>query len=151
MTEQLLSPTPLPEAAGERVETFLRWFTDVLSPVLTAEWGRNDRVLCEHWWEHPEAVARLLALHDAWTVMVEGDEDSEPSADGPSRWWIEHFDPHLDALLHPGKGPFRFCRNGHAPEKFTGWPAPDAGQLHLPAIDGPADAGEAAAALDLTD
>ncbi len=117
MTEQLLSPTPLPEAAGERVETFLRWFTDVLSPVLTAEWGRNDRVLCEHWWEHPEAVARLLALHDAWTVMVEGDEDSEPSADGPSRWWIEHFDPHLDALLHPGKGPFRFCRNGHAPEK----------------------------------
>jgi len=56
---------------------------------------------CVRWRDHPEAVARLGALWSAYEAL-------RGSATGRSRWWTEHADPQLGALMAPD-GPFARC------------------------------------------
>jgi hypothetical protein len=65
----------------------------------------HDRKLrwCPHWHEHPEAVARLDALWQAWEALrlVPGT--------GIASWWTTYADPIMGRLLDPDHGPFRRC------------------------------------------
>lgn len=51
------------------------------------------------WWRSAEAIARLEALWRAWEHLR-----LDP-ATGPSVWWRDHADPHMNVLLS-SDGPF---------------------------------------------
>jgi hypothetical protein len=79
------------------VDAFVRGF---LAPVYRREVSpRGESRWDPEWWRHPEAVARLEALHLAWEALrLEG-------ATGMSVWWRDHADYHLAVLMGP-TGPF---------------------------------------------
>ena len=65
-------------------------------------------VWCPRWWEHPAAVMRLNALWRSWEVLR-----MQPG--GISVWWVQHYDPHMRALLDADRGPFYRCHKAHTP------------------------------------
>lgn len=90
------------------VETFLvRIYARHYRPVGEWRW-------CALWWEHPEAIARLEALWQAFEVLRD-----DPGT-GPATWWQVYVDPTMAALADD-QGPFAQCKSGreayhHAPE-----------------------------------
>ena len=57
---------------------------------------------CPQWWDHPEALKRLMALWDAWEQ-----QQTDPKAN-LSDWYINHHDPQLADIQAP-TGPFASC------------------------------------------
>ena len=132
--------TPAEDAAD-----LVAWVRDVLAPGITRDLNtRGQLVWCAQWFDHPEAVARLWAMALAYSTLVEAED---AAADGASTWWLQHADPHLAVLMNKDTGPFSQCIRDHRPTTGLPWMDPSAGVM-LPAIAGPQDAGEAAAALD---
>jgi hypothetical protein len=85
------------------------WVDDWLLPRIErplATGGGSGVCWCPHWWDHPEAVARLEALRDAWTKARVG------TASAMASWWIEKLDPTLRVIL-AADGPFARCREQH--------------------------------------
>jgi hypothetical protein len=133
--------TPAEDAAD-----LVAWVRDVLVPGITRDLNpRGQLVWCSHWFDHPEAVARLGAMALAYSALVEADD---AAADGPSTWWLQHADPHLAVLMNKDTGPFSQCIRDHRSTTGLPWLEPPA-DVMLPAIAGtPQDATEAAAELD---
>ena len=77
------------------------WVHDTVAAI-TARPLRGEYAWCPLWWEHPEAVFRFEALHNAWTELA-----PEPGA-ALSIWIRDHLDPCLQVLLSP-TGPFADC------------------------------------------
>ena len=77
-------------------------------------------VWCPRWWEHPGAAMRLKALWHSWEVLR-----LQPG--GTSTWWVQHYDPHMRALLDADRGPFYRCHKTHTPPQRlrTETPPPD--------------------------
>ena len=65
------------------------------------------------WWESKEAVQRIEALWRAWEAARQDEKD------GPSTWWVNHCDPHMNVLLSMD-GPFADSRD----ENDVGDPLP---------------------------
>lgn len=63
-----------------------------------------DRVWCEDWRLHAEAVSRLTSLWGEW--------ETANSAGRLGAWWRDYCDPAMDRLLDE-RGPFSRCRRGH--------------------------------------
>jgi len=82
-------------------------WVDKLMPYVESP-GRQDAVWCSSWVEHPEAVWRFTALHQAF-VHATVDEDL-------SSWWVNHFDRHAP-MLFGTSGIFEACRDGHASDR----------------------------------
>ena len=61
------------------------------------------------WWDHPEAVDRLRALHLQQLVAMPTKDDPAGSL---SSWWVDHWDRHA-VVLFGRTGPFGQCRDGH--------------------------------------
>ncbi len=57
---------------------------------------------CLRWWDHPEAVVRLSALHCSYRELL------VPGGTGPGVWLRDHLDPALERLLG-NEGPFATC------------------------------------------
>ena len=62
----------------------------------------NEVSWCARWWEHAEALSRLMACWEAFEVMR-----LEP-APALSVWWRDHLDVHMAALTRVN-GPFKQC------------------------------------------
>lgn len=90
------------------------WVRDWLLPVWTRDVSTDSLTWCPQWWRHPEAVARLTALWQAWEQLR-----LEPGA-GMSTWWRDHADHHLTVLLN-SQHTFKGCGSikGH-----TDYPVP---------------------------
>lgn len=69
------------------------WVSSWLIPVWTRDVSADRLTWCPQWWRHPEAVARLTALWQAWEQLR-----LEPGA-AMSVWWRDHADHHLPVLL----------------------------------------------------
>lgn len=91
--------TPPPEFFFTDVISF---YTDHLAPMIRRRDG-GGRSWCPQWWRHPEAVARLTALHHAWEALR-----LEPGT-GMSTWWTYHFEPCYAVLSDAERGPFQAC------------------------------------------
>lgn len=112
MSDQEVSPAPDPEEIGtpelppgpsEAVE---QWVGKLVA--LIESQPRNDATWCPSWAEHPEAVWRFTALHQAFVLAhVEADLSS---------WWVNHFDRHALALFGPS-GIFEACKSGHESDR----------------------------------
>ncbi|WP_223836023.1 DUF4913 domain-containing protein [Streptomyces venezuelae] len=107
--------TQTPEAGGEAAEFYFAdvfaFVTDYLAVMIRRPLDGTSATWCPHWWEHPEAGARLSALWLAWEHL------RHDPALGMTTWWIHHADPHLKVLMDPRQGPFAACSpEGHARE-----------------------------------
>lgn len=89
----------------ELVEQFVMWVEMLLHDIESVPNEASDRHWCPEWWQHPEAVARLMALHEAYKQAV---QENTLSA-----WWVQHWDPHT-RVLFSGLGPFKDCQRRHA-------------------------------------
>lgn len=69
------------------------WVSSWLIPVWTRDVSADRLTWCPQWWRHPEAVARLTALWQAWEQLR-----LEPGT-AMSVWWRDHADHHLPILL----------------------------------------------------
>ncbi|MFE3023358.1 DUF4913 domain-containing protein [Nocardia tengchongensis] len=78
---------------------------------------------CPEWWKHGEAVGRFSAMWRAFEALRQGETVE------PSKWWTEHFDPHMDRLLDTQFGAFKYCSvtDGHSDKlcKLPCTPAPE--------------------------
>lgn len=82
---------------------FLGWVEAMLHDIESVPDEEGVRFWCSKWWEHPEAVARLSALHTGYIQAVADDQLSQ--------WWIHQWDAHARVLFGP-TGPFEACRYG---------------------------------------
>lgn len=93
---------PLTEAPGGLSE-----FVDgVLLPYLTAGHPKQT-TWCTQWREHPDAVHRLAAISDQWSLML-AQEDAVLH-----EFFRDVLDYHMPLLIDPDKGAFRRCGYGH--------------------------------------
>ncbi|WP_129661217.1 DUF4913 domain-containing protein [Rothia uropygialis] len=60
---------------------------------------------CPEWWKHPEAAARMRALHVAYIQASAANE--------LSGWWVHHWDAHHRWLFDASTGIFRVCGYSH--------------------------------------
>lgn len=90
---------------GELIQQFVMWVEMFVHDVESVSDESTGRHWCSEWWQHPEAVARLKALYEAYK---QADEENTMSA-----WWIQHWDPQARTLLS-GTGPFKDCQRQHA-------------------------------------
>ncbi|MFF0544311.1 DUF4913 domain-containing protein [Nocardia thailandica] len=90
---------------GNPVEFFVQYLGKVYMRQIT---DTSDTVWCPDWYRHPEALARVDAL---WQAFESARNHGGP---GMSRWFRDHADWHMERLFDP-KGPFKYCsvRNGH--------------------------------------
>ncbi|GAA4312355.1 hypothetical protein BJY14_005735 [Actinomadura luteofluorescens] len=86
------------------LETMAKWVNYLLVPVYINQVSPL-RPWCSHWWEHPEALARLHALWIAWQGLTDAPACGHT---GPSVWHRDHLDPALARLRAPD-GPFAEC------------------------------------------
>ncbi|MFF0637831.1 DUF4913 domain-containing protein [Nocardia sp. NPDC004151] len=94
---------------------------------------------CPEWWKHGEAVGRFSAMWRAFEALRQGETVE------PSKWWTDHFDPHMDRLLDTQFGAFKYCSvaEGHKDKlcKLPCTPAPESvfGEAadETPATDNP--------------
>ncbi|WP_182348753.1 DUF4913 domain-containing protein [Tomitella gaofuii] len=104
--------TPTDSASEEQPEPLYNsayeFFTDYVAPAYARKW-RGDRIWCDQWWRHPEAVVRISACWQAFEAA---------RCDAPealSSFWLLHLDPHMSQLSDPS-GPFVDCRMSHLGE-----------------------------------
>ena len=86
-----------------------------LLPVYRRSVRGHDRVWCPCWWEHAEALSRLVALWRAWELL------RLDAGTGMSVWWRDHADHHLTILLS-ADGPFKGCEDGHSDRRLEQLP-----------------------------
>lgn len=91
-------PAPFYEFVSEFVEDFL-------APTIERKLVGSGRGLtwCPQWWVHPEAIARLMAMWEAWETL-RGDGGTAMSS-----WWSAHCDHHLGVLMNGESGPLNLC------------------------------------------
>lgn len=103
---------PGPGAAGTGQTEFpdmdeLRtWVADHIAPMVrkTTTTGEGGGIRwCRRWWEHIDAVERVIALYLAW-----GELSADDSATWLSVFLRDHLDPHFSVLTSP-YGPFYAC------------------------------------------
>ncbi len=89
---------PFYEFVSEFVEDFL-------APTIERKLVGSGRGLtwCPQWWVHPEAIARLMAMWEAWETL-RGDGGTAMSS-----WWSAHCDHHLGVLMNGESGPLNLC------------------------------------------
>lgn len=91
------------------------WYVNLLAPTIERRLdasGTGTLTWCPQWWQHPEAIARLEALWRAWEICRDADGEA------PSRWFWQHCDPTLTALMDAKTGPMSDCTPaGH--RKYT--------------------------------
>ncbi len=89
---------PFYEFVSEFVEDFL-------APIIERKLVGSGRGLtwCPQWWVHPEAIARLMAMWEAWETL-RGDGGTAMSS-----WWSAHCDHHLGVLMNGESGPLNLC------------------------------------------
>lgn len=88
---------------------FLAWVETILPRI---ESPSENGIWCTQWWDHPEVVDRLDALHLAWLSAAKDNE--------LSNWWVVHWDHHWPRLTSRD-GPFRECRDGTHQRKDRKW------------------------------
>ncbi|WP_019146620.1 DUF4913 domain-containing protein [Aeromicrobium massiliense] len=89
--------------AGLHYADVFEFVGDFLAVVYARKIGGNSGFRwCARWHHHPEAVARLTALWEAFETLR-----TEPGT-AMSTWWNDHADPTM-ATLTAGDGPFREC------------------------------------------
>jgi len=86
----------------------VEWVEQWLLPM----WRRRPQRWCPSWWMHPEAVARLDAMWQAWEQL------RQVPGVGPSTFLRDHLDPHM-AVLTSNEGPFARCTadSGHGEDQ----------------------------------
>lgn len=88
-------------------EPVVQWVEQLVAYVESP--SREDSAWCPSWTEHPEAVWRFTALHQAF-VLASVDADL-------SSWWVNHFDRHAP-MLFGQRGIFETCTtNGHVVDR----------------------------------
>lgn len=107
----------LSESDKDHFNTWVEWFFSTLeSANFTSGWYSP----CDRWWEHPEALSRLVALWHSYAALMtpevdeDGqitDEDSQKVADGYLSWWKE-VDHHKHVLFSGSTSPFSPCGGG---------------------------------------
>lgn len=90
---------------SELIQQFVMWVVMFVHDVEAVPDEPTGRHWCPEWWQHPEAVARLKSLFEAYK---QADEDNTMSA-----WWVQHWDPQSRILFSP-VGPFKNCQRQHA-------------------------------------
>ncbi len=105
--------------ATPRFADLVSFVQHYLAPATDTRLG-GPVVWCPRWWEHPAAAMRLKALWHSWEVLR-----LQPG--GTSTWWVQHYDPHMRALLDADRGPFYRCHKTHTPPQRlrTETPPPD--------------------------
>jgi len=105
-----------PQLREPRYATLEAYVTGFLCPIIARRQVGQGRgyVWCPEWWRHGEAVARLMALWEAWEFAR---LDGGPAM---STWWTVHCDGQMAVLMDAENGPFHLCR----PDHHTGTPAP---------------------------
>ncbi len=104
------------EPQEPRYPTLEAFVIEFLGPIIARRQVGQGRgfVWCPEWWRHAEAVARLMALWEAWEFAR---LDGGPAM---SSWWTIHCDAQLGVLMNGEDGPFHLCR----PERHGGTPPP---------------------------
>jgi hypothetical protein len=95
------------------VEAFVVGF---LAPTIARKLVSGGRGLtwCPQWWMHAEAIARLMALWEAWEALrLDG-------GTAMGTWWRDHCGPQLGVLMNGEEGPLHLCK----PDHHGGIPAP---------------------------
>lgn len=88
----------------ELIQQFIMWVELTIHDTESVSDTKNERYWCPQWWDHPEAVNRLSALHAAYIQAV---------ADNTmSSWWVQHWDSHTRVLFSQ-HGPFENCQSRH--------------------------------------
>ena len=91
------------EAEAVTPADLVEWVEHIVSRLESVDRSSGQH-WCSQWWNHPEAVDRLRALHERWL---------EAQADGAmSNWWVGHFDSHA-SILFAKRGPFGECGTTH--------------------------------------
>ncbi|WP_405476583.1 DUF4913 domain-containing protein [Paenarthrobacter ilicis] len=90
---------------AQLIEQFVMWVEMFVHDVESVPDEPTGRHWCPEWWQHPEVVARLKALYEAY---IQADAENTMSA-----WWIQHWDPQA-RVLFSGAGPFKSCQRQHA-------------------------------------
>jgi len=76
--------------------------------------GGRGLTWCPQWWMHAEAIARLMALWEAWEALrLDG-------GTAMGTWWRDHCGPQLGVLMNGEEGPLHLCK----PDHHGGIPAP---------------------------
>lgn len=103
------APPPVPPQPGKpaaaapvRLGELAGWVQDWLLPTFRRMPGGARGRWCLRWWDHPEAVVRLAALHCSYRELLAG------GGTGPGVWLRDHLDPALERLLG-NEGPFVTC------------------------------------------
>lgn len=100
-----MSEEETPELSPEELlAQFIEWVEMMIHDLESVPDEDSTRFWCSQWWQHPEAVARLTALHRGYDQAVADDQLSQ--------WWIHQWDAHARVLFGPS-GPFEACRYGH--------------------------------------
>ncbi len=89
-------------AAPVRLGELAGWVQDWLLPTFRRMPGGARGRWCLRWWDHPEAVLRLSALHCSYRELLAA------GGTGPGVWLRDHLDPALERLLG-NEGPFATC------------------------------------------
>lgn len=74
------------------------------------------------WWNNDEALQRLEAIWRAWEAS------RHDSAYGISTWWLNHADPHMNALLATD-GPFTASSDENQPGEPLPYQPPPPGRF----------------------
>ncbi|QXJ25898.1 DUF4913 domain-containing protein [Actinomadura graeca] len=81
-----------------------QWVRGILIPTYIT--GISPRQpWCTHWWDHPEALARIHALWLAWQELT---DETVGGHTGPSLWHRDHLDDTM-RRLRSHDGPFATC------------------------------------------
>lgn len=95
------------------------FFAAELAPIIERRVGPPRGVAwCSRWFDHPEAVARLTALMEAFEDL------HAKGGSWRSTWLLRHVDPHLLILFDGERGPFWRCADGHGGEVGSLPPCP---------------------------
>ena len=105
----VLGDEELQEVGAEpTTEEFIEWVEATVSGIESFNPNANMH-WCPQWWQHPEAVGRLQALHRQRLACAPTEEEPYGT---DSTWWVDHWDRHA-AVLFAKDGPFGECRGGH--------------------------------------
>jgi Domain of unknown function (DUF4913) len=108
--------TAVPEPVYYALED---WLTGYFLPMFRRTLGGEYR-WCHQWWQHGEAISRLISLWHAWEVLR-----LQPGT-GIATWYRDHLDHQLPILMGP-RGPFYQCSETthREPHQADATPAPD--------------------------
>ncbi|MFE2962032.1 DUF4913 domain-containing protein [Nocardia tengchongensis] len=117
-----------PEPPQKRHRSVKAFVEDYVAEIYRREVSKpgSEKTLrwCPEWWKHGEAAGRFKAMWRAFEALRLGESVE------PSKWWLDHFDLHMDRLLDPHNGPFKYCSvlDGHSDKlcKLPCVPAPEA-------------------------